>query len=300
MTDARVRLLGLGDNTVDIYADKDVMYPGGNAVNVAVLAGRLGAETGYLGCLGNDVFARLLDESMTAEGVDFSRCRHVDGENAHVLVRHRNGDREFMKSTPGVRGRYGLGEEDFAYIRGFDVVHTSYCSDIDSWVPLLAKTAKRLSYDFADRLTDERRTRIAPHVDIAFLSYSGNPDDACVAELQRWVTAGPRLVVMTRGNGGALACADGVLHRQDALPATVVDTLGAGDAFIAGFLTSLVGGEDVPSALLAGARNAAAACGWPGGFGHGVPIAGALSLAASDAGSQNTNTERESRVIDHA
>jgi len=41
-----VRLLGLGDNTVDTYVDQGWQYPGGNAVNVAVLARRLGARYG--------------------------------------------------------------------------------------------------------------------------------------------------------------------------------------------------------------------------------------------------------------
>ncbi len=40
-----MRLLGLGDNTVDIYIDRRVDFPGGNAVNVAVFDKRLGFET---------------------------------------------------------------------------------------------------------------------------------------------------------------------------------------------------------------------------------------------------------------
>ncbi len=35
-----VRVLGIGDNTVDIYVDQGVQFPGGNAVNVAILTGR--------------------------------------------------------------------------------------------------------------------------------------------------------------------------------------------------------------------------------------------------------------------
>ena len=49
-----VRVLGIGDNTVDIYVDQDVQFPGGNAVNVAVMMKRLGAEASYLGCIGTD------------------------------------------------------------------------------------------------------------------------------------------------------------------------------------------------------------------------------------------------------
>ncbi len=47
-------LLGLGDNTIDSYVDLSRQFPGGNAVNVAVLAACHGARAAYLGCIGND------------------------------------------------------------------------------------------------------------------------------------------------------------------------------------------------------------------------------------------------------
>ncbi|MBE0529484.1 MAG: sugar kinase [Rhodospirillales bacterium] len=269
-----MRLLGLGDNTVDIYVDRNIMFPGGNAVNVAVLAKRLGGAAGYLGCLGNDAFGSLLHDALSAEGVDLSRCRRIDGENAHVLVRHRDGDREFVKSTPGVRARYELDTGDFAYIKGFDVVHSSYCSDNDAMIPAIAAAAIRLSYDFSNRWTDDKRSRLAPHVDIAFLSHADHSDAESVEALLQWSSAGPRVVVMTRGGDGALAYVDGTLYRQEVLPATVVDTLGAGDAFIAGFLTRYLADGAIQPALHNGARAAAAACGWLGGFGHGIAITG--------------------------
>ena len=49
-----VKIIGIGDNVVDKYIHMGTMYPGGNALNIAVLCKRYGAETAYLGCLGND------------------------------------------------------------------------------------------------------------------------------------------------------------------------------------------------------------------------------------------------------
>ncbi|MCG8511497.1 MAG: PfkB family carbohydrate kinase, partial [Rhodospirillales bacterium] len=269
MANPNFALLGLGDNTVDIYADRGVMFPGGNAVNVAVHGARLGATAAYLGCLGDDVFGRLLFDAMTAEKVDLSHCRRIDGENAHVLVGHRDNDRVFLKSTPGVRGRYQLKSADFDYVRGFDVVHTSYCSDIDDALPAVSEAAAVLSYDFSNRWTEGQMARLAPFVDIAFLSLPNRTDEECECVLRDWAAAGVCTVVMTRGTDGALAPAGGMLYRQDVLPAEVIDTLGAGDAFIAGFLTTFLKGDPVPQALQKGAQEAATACGKLGGFGRG-------------------------------
>ena len=46
-----IRVLGLGDNVVDKYMHIKTMYPGGNALNIAVLAKLSGVEAGYFGVL---------------------------------------------------------------------------------------------------------------------------------------------------------------------------------------------------------------------------------------------------------
>lgn len=68
---------------------------------------------------------------------------------------------------------------------------------------------------------------------------------------------GPRLAVCTLGAEGAVALeADGTQHEVPAVPADVVDTNGAGDAFMAGFLAATLRGAPVFDALEAGAVQA--------------------------------------------
>jgi fructoselysine 6-kinase len=77
------------------------------------------------------------------------------------------------------------------------------------------------------------------------------------------------MVVATRGAKGALALASGCFHEQPASPASVVDTLGAGDGFIAACLLAILDGAGIAAALEAGVEQAAQVCGYQGGFGHG-------------------------------
>lgn len=68
---------------------------------------------------------------------------------------------------------------------------------------------------------------------------------------------GPRLAVCTLGAKGAIALeADGTRHEVAAVPATVVDTNGAGDAFMAGFVAARLRTEPVAVALRAAAEQA--------------------------------------------
>lgn len=75
--------------------------------------------------------------------------------------------------------------------------------------------------------------------------------------MSRCLERGPRLAVCTRGAKGAIALeADGTRHEVAAVPATVVDTNGAGDAFMAGFLAARLRTESVGAALRAAAGQA--------------------------------------------
>ncbi len=58
---------------------------------------------------------------------------------------------------------------------------------------------------------------------------------------RRWLASGPALVVLTRGGAGAWAwLADGVRREVAPVPGPVVDTVGAGDSFMAGLLSGLL------------------------------------------------------------
>lgn len=53
-----MKVIGLGDNVVDKYEHIRTMYPGGNALNFAVYAKRLGVDAAFLGAFGTDQEAK--------------------------------------------------------------------------------------------------------------------------------------------------------------------------------------------------------------------------------------------------
>lgn len=258
-----------------------MQFPGGNAVNVAVLAGRLGAEAGYLGCLGSDEAGMLIVDALRGEGVDTSRCRLRAGDNARAFIGHDGNDRRFLRSQRGVRGQWGgFSPEDLAYIAGFDLVHSSVYSELEAELATIGQAARRLSYDFSERWSEANLAATLPQVDIAFLSHPTGSDAQCHELARRCAEAGPAVVVVTRGARGSLALAGGVFHHHGITLTPVVDTLGAGDGFIAAFLLAELEGKGIPEALAAGAANAAAVCTYQGGFGHGAPWSVAAETAA--------------------
>lgn len=277
-----VSIVGFGDNVVDRYEHLGVMYPEGNAANVAVYARWLGAaRAAYMGIFGTDEAAEHVIESLEDEGVELVRCRQEIGENGASSVTVEAGERVFLGSNQGgVRGRsrYVLDRFALAYIRGFDVLHTgSYCFT-ERELPCVRAAGVPVSFDFSEDSVDSYVEEVAPFVDYAFYSAEDEADDATVAERLRWLHGlGPAIAVATRGRRGSVAFDGARFFEQPIKPAPVVrDTMGAGDSFIAAFLLgyrSRIGAgaahdDALASALDGAASFAAEVCGIEGAWGH--------------------------------
>ena len=286
MENEQVRLLGVGDNVSDQYVHKNMMYPGGQALNVAVFAGMQGARTGFLGAFGSDAPAEHISQVLGELGVDTARCRRWPGENGAARVTLEDGDRVFLGSNKGGVLRLHplqLEEEDLAYIRGYHAVHTSNNSYLDGELGRIKGTGVLLSYDFSLQWKDgERLERVAPLADLAFLSCSELEDDQARALMERICRMGCGLAVATRGAQGALIFDGARFYRQPSAYVEPVDTMGAGDAFASAMLVHLIpawrrgGGVPDPETIQAAAGQAAKfsarICLEPGAFGHGRPI----------------------------
>ncbi|WP_435104463.1 PfkB family carbohydrate kinase [Arhodomonas sp. AD133] len=267
-----VRVLGIGDNTVDIYVDQGVQFPGGNAVNIAVMMKRIGADTAYLGCVGSDRLGGLIRSALEDEGVDISRLRRSRHPNAWSRIRHEGTDRIFDGNNAALRDSYQLSEDDFAWMGGFDLAHSSIYSGLDNELAYIRAAGPLMSFDYSSEYDDAYIARTAPHLDIAFLSAPGRTLSSCT-ELARTVAAyGPRVVVITRGAEGAVALENDKALTQQVVPTEVVDTLGAGDGFIAGFCMTRLTGGSLAEQMAAGAAYAARICRIRGAFGHGRSI----------------------------
>ncbi|MGV9778155.1 PfkB family carbohydrate kinase [Streptosporangium sp. NPDC003464] len=286
-----MRVLGFGDNIVDRFVDRGVDYPGGNSVNVAVYARRLGLGAGYLGVFGDDDLGRFLRESIAAQGVAVDRCAVRAGESGVSTLRVDDGDRVFLGWNGGgvtVREPLVLDVGLLGYVSSFDLVHSSVYSGSEGELPKLAALDTLVSFDLSSE--EEFRTpsyldRVCPHADLVLLSCSHLDATATRALLGEAVRRGARLALATRGVDGAIAHDGRVTVTTPARrvedPQEIIDTMGCGDAFLAGFVVSLLRGgwsADSPPghhmierALHEGAEAAYGQCFVEGAFGHGRP-----------------------------
>jgi len=272
-----MKIIGVGDCVLDEYVWMKRLYPGGNSVNVPVQAKRFGCKrAAYIGILGDDGpgvrFASFLED----EAVDISRLRVGHGPMARNFIHlDESGDRSFVGNNgcDVVQKMVSLhlNENDLAFIEDFDLLHTSLHSEIEEILP---KTKGRIpiSLDFSDAYDEEKIRHYAPGLAFAFLSAGdkGREAEACAYLAHK---VGAKVVVLTKGEEGSMIISDGGVHHQKAVIVEVVDTLGAGDAFIASFLVTW--GDSKGDILLAAQRAsefAAQKCLHHGAFGTYFPI----------------------------
>lgn len=270
-----VRILAFGDNVVDCYADQGLMFPGGNCINHAVFARRFGAEVAYAGAVADDPAGRLIRQAFLAEGVDVTLLRFLPGQTAYCVIERRGGERVFAGANLGV-SIIAPSAADLERMAQSDAVHTGRSSHVDAWLPQMAR-ATRVSYDLATVHDAARIARVAPHCFLLSLSGGDLSRDEAAALALKAQEAGAAWVLVTRGAEGALLAGPAGLVEAAAVPVEPVDTLGAGDTFIARTLVGLLRDEPPADILAAAARAAAETCLSPGAFGHGAPMAVDLS-----------------------
>jgi fructoselysine 6-kinase len=266
------RIAAAGDNVVDCYAALERMFPGGNCLNLAVFARRLGHQTAYVGAIGEDAAGRAIRRALLEEGVATERLRVVaHGRSAYCMIGNDNGERVFLDHDLGV-SRFVPHEGDLAYIATFDAVHVGQSSGLDDHLGQFAAST-RLSFDFSTKRTHPRRDEILPRCFLAAFSAGSLPDGEVCALAEYALARGAAWVLLTRGRLGAVLARRGARFEVPAAPCQLVDTLGAGDAFTACTLGALLDGQEAPEAFLTrAAALAALTCEHFGAIGHGVRL----------------------------
>lgn len=271
-----MRIVCIGDNVVDCYLDEGVCYPGGDAVNVAVHAKRCGAvHAEYLGVFGSDDAARHIQQALDAEGIPYGHSRRIDAISGHPGVRiSESGDRVFVggpRHTAQTIVRMQLTLAELDLLASYDICHTTCFSMLEHELPSIAQKIP-ISFDFSVNHQIHYIDLVAPHVRHAFFSGAGLDEMAVNAIFDRCRGHGCEHVVITFGERGAALMAGGNIIRQNAASSDVVDTMGAGDSFIASFLTAFYTGHGEVEALSMASAYAARMCEQPGAFGYPYPL----------------------------
>jgi len=252
-------VLGIGLCTVDMLfvvpqrpdfdlstrASQYLRQGGGPAATAMVTLARLGANTAFIGKVGDDDDGHFIRAGLDQEGVCTAHFTIVSGAQtrvALVLVEEASGERGFV-SRPESCGELVPAELERDVVCSAQIVHLDDADDASKQAARWAREAGS-TVVFDGTWLHEDLDEFLPLVDVAIVSEpfvrrflaDSSPEQV----VEKMASYGPALTVYTQGSEGCIAYWQGQIHRFPAFSVDIVDTTGAGDAFHGAFIYGLL------------------------------------------------------------
>ena len=239
-----------------VLADELILTIGGCAANVAVDLCKLGVNATVAGCVGDDVFGRVVADMLRERAVDVSALRVRPGQTTSqtLIVNVKGQDRRFVH-TFGANADFSpqdvVLEEgcEVLYLGGYFIVDRVRPDDLASLFARARGKGIRTVLDVVTPGPGEYLPRLAPvlpHTDVflpndheaKLITGLGDP----VAQAEKFHAMGAKTAIITMGEGGSILVGDGVRLRAGTYHMNFVDGTGGGDAFAAGYIAGMLRG----------------------------------------------------------
>ena len=279
---------------------------GGSESNVAIGAARLGQSAAWIGRVGDDEFGQMILATLRREGVDVTAAVTDPAAPTAIMLKERRTAEVvrvsyYRKDYAGSRlSPEDLDEELIGSARVLHVTGITLGLSESARAAAYAavETARArgvlVSFDFNYRSALWTRAEAASEFrdmsSRADLIFAGEDElavvdgDAGTIEVARKLAAETnRQVVIKRGELGAMCVTWDGIHEQPAVRVRAIDSVGAGDAFVAGYLTGLLAGADMTERLRQACAAGAFAVTVIGDW-EGAPGRSDLALLTFDVG----------------
>ena len=289
----------LGPLSLDVYLGRDVVLPGGGALNMAWWWRRAGSVPFELFSRVGDDRPALFEAFLARHAIPVTPELVTTGASCSIDIEIRPDLQPHMDNfMEGVWAEYALTTDEAERVRELGRLHVVLVEgairELDRRHAIGSLAGIEVSADFLGfrHYTLARLAETMLAVDVGFIGWPGAPEDPDVAAIRDVAHRLGRVIVVTFGAQGVRAF-DGRPDGGDAfVPVRAVPvlgtTVGCGDAFIAGFLAGWRQTADLRRAIEAGADPGAEATTWrrplpDEAYGEGARLA----LARADAAASN-------------
>ena len=196
-----------------------------------------------------------MKEKIAEKGVDVSHIRFMEGSTAITHVELVDGERVFGEYEEGVLADFKLTDEEIDFLCSHDMVVTGLWGNVHDDLAKIQARGVKVAFDAATRPEDPAAVTAIPSVDYLFFA-TDDGDTPELRETMKQIKAkGPKLVITTLGEKGSIVYDGEKYTTFGIIPCNVVDTMGAGDSFIAGFLKGILEEKPVEECMKMGATN---------------------------------------------
>lgn len=246
--------------------------------NVSIGFCRLGRTCSWMGRVGDDEFGELILKTLRSEGVDTDAVRRDASKQTALMFKERRAD-NVVQVTYYRRNYAGsaLGPEDvddhkiesarMLHVTGITMALSESARAAVVHAVTVAKNAGvvvSLDVNYRSRLWThaEAAAAIGPVAELADIVFAGDDElfvfgGGGLDEAKKLAQRGPREVIVKQGSRGATSFSiEGTLV-EPAVNIRAVDPVGAGDAFVAGYLVATLDGLDLAGRLRMGCATGA-------------------------------------------
>ena len=251
----------------ELLASAFSMTLGSSSAIVAHNLAALGSRVGFITKVGGDELGRMAVERLSASGVDLSLIVRAKGSGSGVTVILPHERDRHMFTYLGTISDLRFEELDFEYLTSARHFHMSSLflqRALSAQVPELFRRMKSAGLTTSLDTNDDPDDRweggleaTLPHVDILLPNEREAMKIARADDLETAVarlSARVKTLVVKLGSRGAMAIQGGQRFTAPAMNVKVIDPVGAGDSFDAGFLHKFVQGADLQTCLAFGNR----------------------------------------------
>jgi ribokinase len=235
-----------GPGETVLGSDTEV-FPGGKGANTAVAAAKLGARVSLLAAVGDDIHGRMLLESLRRAGVDTAAIHQSDRPTgvAYIFVTP-DGENSILVS-PGANSALTADDVDLGDAKVLVASLEVPLPTIERAVAVAVERAIRPVVNVSPpaRLSEATLSALDPIVVNEHEAAELLGDDS---DPRRLLELGPRSAVVTLGARGVLVIEPSGTYEIESPQVKVVDTTGAGDAFIGALATELAHGAELGDA----------------------------------------------------
>jgi ribokinase len=240
---------------------------GGKGANQAVALARLGAEVSMVGRVGHDAFGRELTRGLRDADVSTRWVQGSDRPTGTALILVDAAGQNSIAVAPGANAELLPEDVPRRAIEAADIVVAQLevpVASVEEAFRLARLAGVRTLLNAAPAralpgsLLDLANVLVCNEVELSTLLETQVPTGSEVAAARQVRRSADQVVVVTLGERGAVAVVGPDIFTQAAFDVDVVDTTGAGDAFVAGYV--LGSGEGPGAALRWGCAAGSLAC----------------------------------------
>lgn len=266
MKSPTLSITNIGDCCVDIYPEQKKVFLGGTAFNVSYNAKRAGFNASIVSVVGTDSYGDLFLEKAQKLGINTTYLQQISGSTSNVQIPlDAEGKPMFAGWDIGVLDHLKLTSEHKSFFQTQDVVRATLLKPLQMSFEQFCSMSLPNTFKVGDlaggsiySIKNEEIEKYMPGLDMIVRSVDTLQCNVStdVEHLRFLARKYNKIILASLGSEGSLILTKDEEYFEPAIPVSVTDTTGAGDAYIAYFLYSYLSSKNIQKSMKLATKEA--------------------------------------------